>query len=686
MAVASDNLWWTSHGAIHSLLQNSSFSLRDVVQKQLDGHFDWLLHNLQNFKQQTDASAKLLDQTSIVLRGKKFAIEAKLKTATLKTSVLLDLDEIQAHILLKRWLKDTEQDGLLQDPSLPAGQEIQFGQEVMTYYHQERLFLLKCAQYILLQSMAGQPMPVFSEVAGKLMSGDLEGRMFSSLRSNFEAGLQQGAGGAAGGAGAAGGVGSGVAHAAAAAAAMAQGAGTIAGRMAAVMKEFGTQNNAAWISAVHTAMREQLLQERCELLGTLLLIDAMPISQSISSSRNTKRCSNHRLLEPSLPPNLPGFPLCILQCASSSYKSAAWISAVHTAMREQLLQERCELLGTLLLIYETPISQSISGSRNTKHCSNHRLLELVRMLGSSLFPAAPPCVEDANGELVAWQAPVPSKSDKENGDSLAVSEYLASLLVLSALDLLASLLVLSALDLPEYVTITAASNTSTASLLVLSALDLPEYVTITAASSTSTVTTPDALPLGGKMQDVHNELRSWAGTVTNAGLLLTWSAVVKLTESYSDLDKSASEELMGRASKAGGFGAIAACLKLQGTPPLIHGNLHHPSYTTMYITPFKRPCISDESASEELMGRASQAGGFGAMAACLKYQGTLISSAFASVCRGVVMKALCVIGTAYDVGMRMLDSGTYEQLVDLLKQLLEDLCLPLGPWLSAQPT
>ena len=86
---ASDQLWWTSHGAVHALLQNAGISSQDLVCKQLEGHFDWLLNGLQNFKQPNEDSRKLLDQKSILLRGKKFGIEPRFKTATLKLSTLL---------------------------------------------------------------------------------------------------------------------------------------------------------------------------------------------------------------------------------------------------------------------------------------------------------------------------------------------------------------------------------------------------------------------------------------------------------------------------------------------------------------------------------------------------------------------------------------------------------------------
>ena len=42
-----------------------------------------------------------------------------------------DLDEVQAHILIKRWVKDTGQDDLLLENTVPNGQEVTFGLDVL---------------------------------------------------------------------------------------------------------------------------------------------------------------------------------------------------------------------------------------------------------------------------------------------------------------------------------------------------------------------------------------------------------------------------------------------------------------------------------------------------------------------------------------------------------------------------
>jgi hypothetical protein len=284
-----------------------------------------------SFAQPNDASRKLVTESkSVSLKGKKFAIEPLLRPATLKLSLLLvrvcmpwawlehalwhaiwsqrtcgmravhaklidwhrahgtaypylglltsnkttplqDLDELQTHILLKRWIKDTEQDGLLTAaaPNAQISFELDAMVQVLSYYHEERLMLLKCMQFILLQGVHD---PYFASLAERLYKGGAEDKVFTALRGNLDAGgPRQGS--------------------SAGVVVLARASGTVAGRMAGVMKEFSaTAGNMAWLSSVHRAMREQLQRERCELLSTLLLAYDLPAPSGLA-------CSSHRCLE-----------------------------------------------------------------------------------------------------------------------------------------------------------------------------------------------------------------------------------------------------------------------------------------------------------------------------------------------------------------------------------------------------
>lgn len=166
---------------------------------------------------------------------------------------------------------------------------------------------------------------------------------------------------------------------------------------------------------------------------------------------------------------------------------------MHTSLLEQLQRERSELFSLLLLMYELPSPPL--GLR----CSSHRMLELGSMLGSATFSSASP---SAQLQATAPGAPPPASP-------AALAEQLGCLLLLSVL------------DLPAYIRLTSAPPPGPAAPTPLDGL----------------------LPLGGKVRDLHGELRGWRGSETNAALLLTWSAVIKLLEPYVDLGESSVEEL-----------------------------------------------------------------------------------------------------------------------------------------------
>ncbi|KAG1679511.1 hypothetical protein FOA52_011111 [Chlamydomonas sp. UWO 241] len=441
----------------------------------LEGHFDWILNGAASFAQPNDASRKLvMESKSVSLKGKKFAIEPLLRPATLKLSLLLDLDELQTHILLKRWIKDTEQDGLLTAaaPNAQISFELDAMMQVLAYYHEERLMLLKCMQFILLQGIHD---PYFASLAERLYKGGAEDKVFTALRGNLDAGgPRQGS--------------------SAGVVVLARSSGTMAGRMAGVMKEF-----------------------------------------------------------------------------SATAGNMGWLSSVHRAMREQMQRERCELLSTLLLAYDLPAPSGLQ-------CSSHRCLELVRMLGGAVFEPAGDGGGDGGGGAGGGSG-ASSVPRRTIDPSAAMSEQLACLLLLATL------------DLGAYVRLMSGPPPGHA----------------------APVSLDDLVPLGGKVRDVHNELRGWAGTDTNALLLLTWSAIIKLLEPYVD------------------FG---------------------------------------EASVGELQARAFGAGGFGAMADCLQAQAALMSSAFGPTHRGVLLKALCLMSTAFELGPSSISAPVFGQLLRLLKAVV----------------
>ena len=66
---------------------------------------------------------------------------------------------------------------------------------------------------------------------------------------------------------------------------------------------------------------------------------------------------------------------------------------MHSIHREQIQRERCELLSTLLLLYELP--SSLAGDIR---CSGHRVLELVKLIGGAVFSPQAVASADTAGD------------------------------------------------------------------------------------------------------------------------------------------------------------------------------------------------------------------------------------------------------------------------------------------------
>ncbi|GAX74714.1 hypothetical protein CEUSTIGMA_g2162.t1 [Chlamydomonas eustigma] len=454
-----DHLWWTSVGAIHSLLQGiQKQEIDDKAQKLFDDNYVWILNGASSFLPPGESSKKLLNDDKVSLKGKKFVIEPLLRPATLQLSIILDLDELQTHILLKRWLKDTGQDSLVAkaSSSSPVSISLDAMLQVLTYYHEERLMLLKSAQLILLEGLHNSV--YFSKLSQRLVKDGLEDKVFSCLRSNIDVGRSS---------------------------SNWPGSDAVLNRMNSIMKALG--------------------------------------------------------------------PTCHM----------GWLSTVQTCILDQVLKERCELMSSLLLLYKLPLKQKVT-------CSSHRVLELIRLVGCGMFSA---------GEF-------------KPSSNLAQSDQ--------------GCLIETAREVSE----------QCACMLLLCVLDPSAYISLTSSAPpapSAPSSRDDIVPLGGKVRDVHNELRSWRGTKTNAALLLTWSAIIKLVEPYDDLGESCVEEFQERAFLCGGFTAISDSLNTQ-------------------------------SAS--------------------------LSTALGFLHRRLVLDAVCVMSTAFDLGPTQLTSGVLSQLFELLSTIL----------------
>ncbi|GLC49412.1 hypothetical protein PLESTB_000216500 [Pleodorina starrii] len=257
MAQSFDSLFWSSHAAFHPKLQDGNFS-----KTALDDHFEWLLLGTQKFKPCNESSRKqIMEKLKLEVKGKSFVYDAKLRPLALRAAKLLDLDEVQVMLLLKRWLKDSEPELKLED--LPENDPAAMSElmlQVLRYYNSERLLLLKCIQVVMLKAgEADEAGSALADLLSRLVQSNIEEQLHARLRENLEGGaaaitrrLKAGdaaAAGAAGGAAAAGGA-----------------------VVATPAPAGGTAASLSWLSAVNGEMRSQLVSERLELLNCLLLL------------------------------------------------------------------------------------------------------------------------------------------------------------------------------------------------------------------------------------------------------------------------------------------------------------------------------------------------------------------------------------------------------------------------------
>ncbi|MEW5300793.1 MAG: hypothetical protein WDW36_003698 [Sanguina aurantia] len=187
-----DHLWWNSYRSIHVRLQNNSGPQPEAsLKKLLDAHINNLSSNLAAFKAPNDETQRIvLNSEKLQLCRSTMVIDPKLRTITGQISKLLDLDMLQAHVLLKRWVKDEEgQTAKLE--AAPAGTQLTLSpdehMQVLSYYQRERVMLLKCTQFIIMQG-SHEPNSFFGEYLTRLLqSHTLESHIVSCLQTSLEA-------------------------------------------------------------------------------------------------------------------------------------------------------------------------------------------------------------------------------------------------------------------------------------------------------------------------------------------------------------------------------------------------------------------------------------------------------------------------------------------------------------------
>ncbi|GIM13654.1 hypothetical protein Vretimale_16723, partial [Volvox reticuliferus] len=255
MSQSLDSLFWTSHDNFLRKLQEGKAST-----SLLNDHFEWLLYGTQKFKPSNESSRKqIIGNAKLEFKGKPFLYNAKLRPLVLRAAKLLDLDEIQAILLLRRWVKNHDiNENTLQenDPATMNTMVLQ----VLKYYNLERHLLLKSIQVVLINEADGGTL---ADLRSRLINANVEEQLHARLRENVESGAaaisrRLRAGDAAAIAGAAG--------------ADVAAAGTSTAVSAASTGFITTAATLDWLKAAKDEMQTGLIRERIELLNCMLLL------------------------------------------------------------------------------------------------------------------------------------------------------------------------------------------------------------------------------------------------------------------------------------------------------------------------------------------------------------------------------------------------------------------------------
>ncbi|KIY92301.1 hypothetical protein MNEG_15662 [Monoraphidium neglectum] len=165
MAADLRQLYWPGpFRGVYQQLQAANAASEPRLRELLAGRQDWLLLGLAKFQAPSDASRRAAQDAfkagKLVLSaapagekggGQRVTVEPRLEQAALELSAILDLDAVQTILLLRRFSADT---GTQLAPAAAAngGGPITLDAavvlEIIDYYYSERLYLLKCLQYL----------------------------------------------------------------------------------------------------------------------------------------------------------------------------------------------------------------------------------------------------------------------------------------------------------------------------------------------------------------------------------------------------------------------------------------------------------------------------------------------------------------------------------------------------------
>eukprot|EP00897_Mesotaenium_endlicherianum_P003611 jgi/Mesen1/3278/ME000019S02695 len=182
------SLWWDSFAELLEALDQldtygsqsagSQEKQAKAWEARLGKHREWLLHSTAGFKTPNGASRAALDSARLEAGEDAIVVDARLKPLALRASTLLELDEVQAYILVQRVC------GPVTDAQLAAPDTARsLLQALQLQYYVERQSLLKCGEGASgADAGTGSALGVVRMEAGKLLAQGLQGKAVSQLR------------------------------------------------------------------------------------------------------------------------------------------------------------------------------------------------------------------------------------------------------------------------------------------------------------------------------------------------------------------------------------------------------------------------------------------------------------------------------------------------------------------------
>ncbi|WIA13954.1 hypothetical protein OEZ85_002523 [Tetradesmus obliquus] len=534
----TSELYWLPFKQVCQQLQAANRSSLSGLTELLNLNFGWLLEGLSKFSGPNEKSANAVNSGGAhkapawgAKRG--IGIDKHLASATAELSQLLNLDELQCHLLLKRWLKDNDISipppaaapaaaapaaaaplalpapaagtgvapaaaaSTAAKPSSSPGQAVlplDVVQGVADYYAEERIYLAKCQQFIVMTAMdvaadASQPC---RDLLNRLLEAGWEGKAADSLAALLKprSTAAAAAAAAAAGGGSGGGAGS--------------SAGAAAGALVAV------QPAAELCHVVKPADLEQRLHlhqlhERCELLCLLTQLYCGP--------------------DPATSPACHA--LATLATSSSAAGDAAGEAAAEDAAQAKSLLQELQAM-------------------RWPECSEERLLQLLQLLGEAVFVAGPGGGAGMlAGTLAGGGAGGGLQQQQQRGGWAAGDSQAANMQQLGE---------------------------ALACALLLAALKPGQLLQRLAGAAASVQQSGGALPRGvcafRQWRSAEAALMGWRQHVPGSVLaLLSVYAYNQLLASYRGAADAISESIQQMALQAGGFAAIAAPLQQEELAP-----------------------------------------------------------------------------------------------------------------------